>query len=86
MQVIRLAVIISAKTNLKGMAVKKTLSRKQRFFNKINLTTDDEVYCAKALCFLGNECHSENGPCWLGGQYLDEAVVGLCESLYQRKA
>jgi hypothetical protein len=25
------------------MAVKKTLSRKQRFFNKINLTTDDEV-------------------------------------------
>ncbi len=44
MQVIRLAVIISAKTNVKGMTVKKTLSKKQRFFNKMNLTTDDEVY------------------------------------------
>ena len=44
MQVIRLAVIMPAKTYLKGMAVKKTLSKKQRFFNNINLTTDDEVY------------------------------------------
>ncbi len=53
MQVIRLAVIISAKTNLKGMAVKKTLSRKQRFFNKINFTTDDEVY-------VGIDVHKKN--------------------------
>ncbi len=53
MQVIRLAVIIAAKTNLKGMAVKKTLSRKQRFFNKINFTTDDEVY-------VGIDVHKKN--------------------------
>ncbi len=53
MQVIRLAVIISAKTNVNGMTVKKTLSRKQRFFNKINLTTDDEVY-------VGIDVHKKN--------------------------
>ncbi len=35
------------------MAVKKTLSRKQRFFNKINLTTDDEVY-------VGIDVHKKN--------------------------
>ena len=53
MQVIRLAVIIPAKTNLKGMTMKKTLSRKQRFFNKINLTTDDDVY-------VGIDVHKTN--------------------------
>ena len=35
------------------MTVKKTLSRKQRFFNKINLTTDDEVY-------VGIDVHKKN--------------------------
>ena len=38
------------------MTVKKTLSRKQRFFNNINLTTDDEVYVGidvhKANCHI----------------------------------
>jgi len=31
------------------MAVKKRLSRKQRFFNKINFTTDDEVYVGMTI-------------------------------------
>jgi transposase len=53
MQVIRLAVIITAKTYLKGMTMKKTLSKKQRFFNRINLTTDDEVY-------VGIDVHKKN--------------------------
>lgn len=35
------------------MTVKKTLSRKQRFFNKINFTTDDEVY-------VGIDVHKKN--------------------------
>ncbi len=63
MQVVRLAVIISAKTNLKGMTVKKTLSRKQRFFNKINLTTDDEVYVGidvhKKNCHIAVRLHNQ---------------------------
>ncbi len=46
MQVIRLTAILPAKTNLKPMSAKKTLSKKQRSFNKSNLTTDDEVYVA----------------------------------------
>ncbi len=49
MQVIRLAVMISAKTNAKGMAVQKTLSRKPCLFNSIDLTTDDEVYVGNAF-------------------------------------
>jgi len=53
MQVIRLAVIMPAKTNAKGMTVKKTLSRKQRFFNKISLTADDKVY-------VGIDVHKKN--------------------------
>ena len=35
------------------MTVKKTLARKQRFFNKINFTTDDEVY-------VGIDVHKKN--------------------------
>jgi transposase len=35
------------------MTMKKTLSKKQRFFNKINLTTDDEVY-------VGIDVHKKN--------------------------
>ena len=48
--------------NLKGMDMKKRLSRKQMFFNKINLTKDDEVY-------VGIDVHkkSHSVEIWLRG-------------------
>jgi transposase len=46
--------------HLKGMAMKKRLSRKQMFFNKINLTKDDEIY-------IGLDVHKKtyNVAIWL---------------------
>ena len=56
--------------NLKGMDMKKRLSRKQMFFNKINLTKDDEVY-------VGIDVHkkSHSVEIWLRGS---NALLKTC--------
>ena len=73
------------------MAVKKTLSRKQRFFNKINLTTDDEVYVGidvhKKSDFGGASptllvYSLEIGPCWFLA-YSEAEFWDCCEDVIE---